>query len=195
MNKMILIILLAMGLSTNAVIADPASDTQDQTEAGSAEPEQATAPAPAEPPATAPPEQATEPAMPAADVARSQFTTGIDNREPVDDLNNLSNDLETAWFFTEIRNGKGQVITHQWWHDGELVAEVPFNVNGNRWRVWSSKDLMADWTGEWTVRVVDQDDRKLAEQSFNYVPAPEPEPDAGTATEEPDTEETTADGI
>lgn len=88
-------------------------------------------------------------------VARAQFTSNVSEREPVDRLGSVPNTTETVYFFTELRDFSGQTVTHRWLHDGEVVAEVPFSVGGPRWRVWSSKNLMPEWTGTWTVEVVD----------------------------------------
>jgi len=52
------------------------------------------------------------------------------------------------------------------------MAEVPFDVRGRRWRVWSSKKLQPDWIGNWTVSVVKQDGEVLAAESFTYQEQP-----------------------
>ena len=106
-------------------------------------------------------------------VARSVFTTAIDNREPVDRVGQLSNDNAAINFFTEIRGMEGHAITHRWEKDGEVKAEVTFNVGGNRWRVWSSKNLDPSWLGNWQVSVVDEGGNLLAQESFAYIPAEE----------------------
>ena len=106
-------------------------------------------------------------------VARSVFTTAIDNREPVDQVGQLSNDSSLINFFTEIRGMEGHVITHRWEKDGEVKAEVSFNVGGNRWRVWSSKNLDPSWLGNWQVSVVDEGGNVLAQESFAYIPVAE----------------------
>ena len=108
-------------------------------------------------------------------VARSTFTSGIDNREPVDQLGQLSNDNSKVYFFTEITGMAGKKITHRWEHGGEVKAEISFNVGADRWRVWSSKNLVPEWLGEWIVSVVDDAGNTLAEESMAYVPAGEAE--------------------
>jgi len=106
-------------------------------------------------------------------VARSVFTTGIQDREPVDQVGQLSNDHTQIYFFTEIQGMKGHTITHRWEQGGEVRAEVTFNVGGDRWRVWSSKILEPSWLGEWQVSVVDEGGNVLAQESFAYIPAGE----------------------
>ena len=87
-------------------------------------------------------------------VVRSAFTREIAEREPTENLQKLSNENGEVKFFTELRDMSGQTAIHRWEYDGEVVAEVEFNVKGPRWRVWSSKSLVPQWTGNWKVSVV-----------------------------------------
>lgn len=103
------------------------------------------------------------------EVARARFTTGIEDREPVDDLNRLDASHNQVFFFTELRGLEGRTVTHRWMHDGEVHGSVDFEVGGPRWRVWSSKDLLPDWTGGWTVVVVDDEGEQLDIRTFIYT--------------------------
>jgi len=107
----------------------------------------------------------------AGDVARAQFTSAIEAREPVDKVTILSNDLNKVYFFSELRNLQDQTVTHRWMFTGKVMAEVSFNVGGPRWRVNSSKTLQADWVGDWTVAVVDGAGSVIFEQTFKYIEA------------------------
>lgn len=105
----------------------------------------------------------------AGEVARAQFTSAVDAREPVDDLAEASAaSTHTIYFFTELRDLDGQTVTHRWSHGGETKAEVSFTAGSARWRVWSSKELLPEWAGTWTVAVIDADGNVLAEKSFEY---------------------------
>ncbi len=101
-------------------------------------------------------------------------------REPVDSIDSLTNDHSRVFFFTELVGLQGQSVVHRWERDGQVVAEVPFEVGGPRWRVYSTKSLLPGWTGDWTVTVVDGQGNALASQRLRYIasaePAPEPEP-------------------
>ncbi len=113
-------------------------------------------------------------------VARAAFATGMQEREPVDSIDSLTNDHSRVFFFTELVGLQGQSVVHRWERDGQVVAEVPFAVGGPRWRVYSTKSLLPGWTGDWTVTVVDGQGNALASQRLRYIasaePAPEPEP-------------------
>lgn len=101
-------------------------------------------------------------------VSRATFTTAIDNREPTDEVTNLDNEASKVYYFTEINGLKGQTITHRWEQNGEVQANVNFNVGGNRWRIWSSKNLQPELSGQWQVMVVDEAGNVLSQNSFNY---------------------------
>ena len=105
----------------------------------------------------------------AAEVARAQFTTAVEGREPMDRIETLDSSHGRVYFFSEIRGGQGQTITHRWLYQGRTMAEVSFEIGGPRWRVWSSKTLIPAWIGTWTVQVVDDEGRILAERRFEYV--------------------------
>ena len=117
-----------------------------------------------------------EEAAPAGSVARAGFTTGVENREPVDDVTTLGNEHGQVYFFTELVDLGGQTIVHRWERDGAEMAAVRFQVGGPRWRVWSTKELDASWTGDWTVSVVDGEGRVLETRTLTYSATPAPPP-------------------
>jgi len=91
-------------------------------------------------------------------VNRAVFTTAIQDREPVDQIAVIdSNTLQNVTFFTELTDLKDHSITHQWIYDNQLMYEKTFEIGSNRWRVWSSKSFLPTWTGEWTVKVLNED--------------------------------------
>ena len=116
-------------------------------------------------------------------VARSTFTSSIAEREPVDTLQQLKAMEQKVYFFTELRDMEGQTATHRWELNGEIMAEVAFEVNGSRWRVWSSKNLQPQWVGEWKVSVLNGANEVISETSMNVTPATEGE--TAPATEVP----------
>ena len=105
-------------------------------------------------------------------VTRAIFTSQIIDREPADDLTEISNTTERIYFFTDLRNLEGKIITHRWEYNGEVMAEVTFKVGGGpRWRVYSSKNLLPLWTGSWTVFVMNEDEQLIHSSIFNYTQA------------------------
>lgn len=137
-------------------------------------------PVAAQPAAAAQPEApaAATAAQPAAEpqstgtVARAQFTSAVENREPVDKVSSLLNDKNRVYFFSEIKDASSQKITHRWEYNGKVMSEVNFDIGSDRWRVFSSKNLDPSWTGEWKVSVLDQAGGTLGASTFTYDKAP-----------------------
>jgi len=101
-------------------------------------------------------------------VARAVFTTQIVEREPIDDLTAIPPDTDEVYFFSELRGLEGHTITHRWQYEGAVMAEVTFPIGGPRWRVYSSKKLLPEWAGEWTVTVTDEAGSELGGGALQY---------------------------
>ena len=108
-----------------------------------------------------------------ANIARAQFTTGIVDHEPVDNVTTIPNSSNKIYFFTEFKNLKGQTVTHRWEYGGKTMAEVHFNIGGNRWRIYSVKSLKPEWTGNWSVSIVDDQGQTLKTDQIEVVAADE----------------------
>jgi len=121
-------------------------------------------------------------------VVRSAFTRDVEQREPTENLQNLTNENGQVKFFTELRDMGGQTAVHRWEYDGKVVAEVEFNVKGPRWRVWSSKSLVPQWTGDWKVSVINGAGEVISEKNLSYDVATAPT----EVTSTPENTETTA---
>ena len=124
---------------------------------------------------TVPQETAMQPAMPAKaeqkseHVLRALLTTGIENREPVDEIVSLDKNRERIYFFTELTGLKGKVIKHRWEFQDKVMGVVNFNVGSDQWRCYSSKNLSPEWTGIWTVTIVDEKDNVLTQTYFEVT--------------------------
>ena len=111
-------------------------------------------------------EQGAEASGSEGSVVRALFTTGISEREPQDSVMELMNDSGKILFFTEFKGMSGQTAFHRWEYQGKVMAEVPFQIGAERWRVWSSKNLEPSWTGDWQVTAVDESGNELTTRSF-----------------------------
>lgn len=107
---------------------------------------------------------------PAGWVERALFTSAVVDREPVDAVVLVEDGQRDITFFTELRQLAGRTVTHRWERDGEVVAEVPFEVGGPRWRVHSRKTLLPSQAGRWSVVVVDESGWVLHAEMFEYRP-------------------------
>jgi len=106
---------------------------------------------------------------PHENISNAVFALDVEDRMPINIVEEADNSLGKIYFFTNIRNLSGERITHRWIYEGRVMADVSFNVNGPRWRVWSSKNLWNTWIGEWRVEVLTTDGSVLYEKVFNYV--------------------------
>ncbi|QLQ34036.1 MAG: DUF2914 domain-containing protein [Candidatus Thiothrix singaporensis] len=132
----------------------------------------------------------------APQVSRSAFTTGINAHEPVDQLTQISAGQE-IYYFTELANLQGHVVTHRWERDGALQLGLQFPVGAQRWRVHSNKNINANLPGTWTVTVLNDDGSILKQDTLLVDPAPpagqpvsspvvpQPHPTAAIVTEKP----------
>lgn len=119
-----------------------------------------------------------EPAFPEGSVPRAAFTSGVKDREPMDNITRVGNKVRHIYYFTELRDLAGQKVTHRWEFKGQVRAEVKFEVGGSRWRVWSSKRLLPEWVGEWKVGVIDAAGKVLREDRFICIETEELCPDS-----------------
>lgn len=108
-------------------------------------------------------------------VARGNLATAVIQREPVDDLGTSivgnGEELQTYFFFTELRELAGQRVTHRWIQGGNVVAEIPFSVGDAwRWRVYSSKTFIPSMAGPWRVQVVLEDGSVIYSLPFEFTP-------------------------
>ena len=101
-------------------------------------------------------------------VARAQFTSWVQDREPVDELASIDRNVEEIFFFTEFRNMAGQFVTHRWTLNGQVMTEVSFRIRASRWRIYSRKHLQTYWIGSWTVDVIDENDNVLVSKTIEY---------------------------
>ncbi len=128
-------------------------------------------------------------------VPRAALTSAIDDREPVDVVSHVPAESDHIYYFSELSGQAGRTIIHRWLHDGRNFGDVRFDIGGDRWRVWSRKQLTADMHGNWRVQIVDaEDERVLRETRFTYGrTATETETQTAPETEGDDVAPETAD--
>ena len=105
-------------------------------------------------------------------VPRSQFTTGIRKREPIDRVGPVirgdGHSLIRLYYFTELRDMNGETVTHRWEYEGKVASSVRFKVGADHWRVYSNKGLSPSMTGHWKVAVIDSRGNPIADDQFAY---------------------------
>ncbi len=106
---------------------------------------------------------------PHENISNAVFALNVEDRVPINIVEEADNSLGKIYFFTNIRNLDGERITHRWIYKDKIMADVSFDINGPRWRVWSSKNLWYTWIGKWKVQVLRMDGSLLYEKIFNYT--------------------------
>jgi hypothetical protein len=106
---------------------------------------------------------------PHPNISQAVFTLNVENRTPQNIVTEIDNTVNKIYFYTNLRNLSGQKLKHRWIYNGKNMAEVNFAPQGPRWRVYSSKNLWHNWTGKWSVQVINENNEVLLEKSFNYI--------------------------
>ena len=76
-------------------------------------------------------------------------------------------DVGRLYAFSRVVGAEEDIaIYHRWYYEEQLMAEIRLNVRSNNWRTWSSKAVMPEWTGEWRVDVVTDDETMLHSVKF-----------------------------
>jgi hypothetical protein len=108
-------------------------------------------------------------AKPGAGVVRAELASNVVNREPKGALRSpvdVGAGGKTVFYFNEFRNLNGQTVAHRWEYNGRVVASIPLRIDGNRWRVYSSKRIGQNQLGDWRVSAVDRSGAVLAQTQF-----------------------------
>ncbi len=87
-------------------------------------------------------------------VSRIVMTTGIENKEPIDNVSTAKGEMQDIYCFTEIQTDEYPTeVTHIWIHGKNIEAEVRLFVGSPKWRTYSSKTIPSEKTGEWKVEI------------------------------------------
>jgi len=113
---------------------------------------------------------ASEQAQSAGAVKKVVICSGIESREPADDLSQVDASMSRVYCWTNIQlNATPALVKHVWYADGTHVGEVSLNIKGSPWRTWSSKNV---WPGQWKVEVQSETGEVLASKEFQVSRSP-----------------------
>lgn len=87
-------------------------------------------------------------------VSRIVMTNGIEKREPINSAVVFDKDVGRVYCYTEIETDKYPTeVTHIWIYDKNIEAEIKLPVKSPKWRTFSSKAILDNWSGDWKVEV------------------------------------------
>lgn len=104
-------------------------------------------------------------------VQKAQFTSGVENHEPKDNLDSLTNDQTRIFFYAVLVNLQGQEVTFRWSYNDVTQAEVKQTPTSMRYRTNTSKQLDPSKLGTWKVEVMDAAGDVLTSKTFEYKKA------------------------
>jgi len=117
------------------------------------------------------PDPAGAPAINDPRVLRAQLSAGVKGKEPTARLQPpirvTGGSDRTIYYFSEVRDLDGQTLFHRWEREGRVLASVPFEIRGERWRVYSRKTITPRMTGTWRVVLADAGGKELASSTFS----------------------------
>jgi hypothetical protein len=97
--------------------------------------------------------------------ATAVVCTGVKDRAPEGAAEKFAPTVGQLTCFSELHGVKEKVV-HVWFHGDKEVAQVELPVKAEHWRTWSTKKVMATWTGAWRVEVRDAAGTVLATAKF-----------------------------
>lgn len=101
-------------------------------------------------------------------VENATFTSDVTDGTPVDYRDAFDNTTPVVYFYAEVVDLHGQTIKHRWKLDGKVMREVSIPVQRQRQAVWSKSEMQPEWTGAWTVEVVNGRGEVIEVDGFAY---------------------------
>lgn len=118
------------------------------------------------------PAMAQNPARNPGSVLNATFTSDVADGAPVDFRESFDASTGSVYYYTEVLDLHGQTIVHRWKREGKVMQTVPIRVQRQRQAVWSKSVMQPEWTGAWTVDVVNGAGEVIETDNFAYNPAP-----------------------
>jgi hypothetical protein len=97
--------------------------------------------------------------------ATAVVCTSVADRAPVGAADRFPAAVGRLFCFSEVREAEGKVV-HVWIRGDREVFSIELRANGPRWRTWSEKQILPEWTGPWRVEVRTTGGAVLAVASF-----------------------------
>jgi len=101
-------------------------------------------------------------------VESATFTSDVVDGAPTDYRDAFDNTTRVVYYYSVVLDLQGQTIKHRWKLDGKLMREVAIPVQRERQAVWSKSAMQPEWTGAWTVEVVNARGTVIELDSFAY---------------------------
>lgn len=106
-------------------------------------------------------------------VSRALLTYEVKSTEPMTEIPRTVHvnkaKSTVVYYFTEVEGMSGRPIFHEWLRNGKVVTRYKLNVADNNWRTYSNMSLSTKGLGNWTVRLLADNNQLLSQQTFKVV--------------------------
>lgn len=103
-------------------------------------------------------------------VANATITSNVENGAPVDFRQQFTSPTPRVFYYGELLGLKGQTARFRWSLEGKPMQEVAVEVTLPRQAAWSMMKMQPEWTGDWTVEVLDGKGQVIDRRNFAYSP-------------------------
>ena len=92
----------------------------------------------------------------------------VEKKEPEYIGTTFSKDVELVYCYTVVQGAQGTTtFKHVWYFGDKKMGAIPLKIKkSKRWRTWSNKTILPEWTGKWKVDIVSVHGRVLKSVAF-----------------------------
>lgn len=91
------------------------------------------------------------------EIAEAVICTEVSNRTPIGTAETFPPHINKLYCFTNVVGAVQETfVKHVWCFGDEIMAEVTLPVKSVRWRTYSSKKILPQWQGPWSVEIQDE---------------------------------------
>jgi hypothetical protein len=102
-------------------------------------------------------------------VKRIAVCTGIQSKEPIDDLTNVDSSFNMVYVWMNIEmDAVPANVKHVYFFGVKNVGEIPLQIKSKPYRTWSNHSV---WPGKWRVEVQTESGEVLAGKDFTVSKA------------------------
>ena len=103
-------------------------------------------------------------------VLNATFTTNVVNGAPTDFPEQFTTSTPAVYYYGELLDLTGQTVTLRWSLEGKRMQDVPVVVTSARQPAWTMMKMQPQWTGNWTVEVLNGKGQVIGQKNFAYNP-------------------------
>jgi hypothetical protein len=103
-------------------------------------------------------------------VANATFTANVVDGAPVDFRQQFANTAPVVYYYGELLDLTGQTVKMRWRLEGKPMQETLVTVTRARQPSWSMMKMQPQWTGNWTVEVLNSKGQVIDSRNFAFNP-------------------------